>query len=535
MKGIVSTIIIFLSIIYGMTITAQEISVKSVAVVPSDLSARTRQRNDLNGNPCALVKVALPLANASFEGNIVGNCEFMTNEYWIYMSAGTKRLIIKCPYIPSLVVNFKEYGIERLNGKDTYNIKLSYKHPKSKISISDYEKEMGSGEKLVAEGKYEDAINLFTQIHENLVNLGEVEFASSAQSRINQCKRLIALDNLNGFEYRPLYHGRFSYMDLSRDTDLAYNNCTSDFYGVIDSIGNLISRPIFNEILEYHNGVAWVRQGLNWGNITLDGAINVPIKFQMEIIDYEGKPSCVALYESGESNGFKICDYISGQPLLSNIYTSTKARWYPSPTNFDYFCVHDKKKNKDYFIDKKSKTIRCDLGKYTHVYYLKYGLSEVCYKYAYGIVDSFGEIVLQPEFNISQITCCEADCEDIPLLSISSHKNYQDNGERIYNYKERNYINDKSYHKVYRIWDKWIIVSFWNGKREFFGIVNKDTGEELINPYTSNISEIIAPLTHMEKSKENDTSTKENRFIIKYYGTPKQDYLNRDGAIINSQ
>lgn len=267
----------------------------------------------------------------------------------------------------------------------------------------------------------------------------------------------------------------------------------------------------------------------------------------MEVIEYNGNPSCVALSDRTQNgNGFTICDYVSGQPLLPNVFSSTKAGWYPSPSNFDYFCLHDKKKNHDYFIDKVSKSIRCDLGKLSHVYYLNYGLSQVQKNYAYGIVDSFGEIVLAPEYYINEITRCQYNEDEIvPLLAISSYKNYDENGVSIYNYKERSYINERSYHKIYRIWHQWIIVSFWDGKREFFGVVNKDTGEELINPYKSNIFEIIAPVTDnsyddipdvvlpaIDKGR-NNTSTQENRCIIKYHNSTRQDYLNRDGKITN--
>ena len=49
------------------------------------------------------------------------------------------------------------------------------------------------------------------------------------------------------------------FFDLNR-IDESTDDYFSDYYGIIDSIGNLISRPIFNEILPYRNGVAWVRQ-----------------------------------------------------------------------------------------------------------------------------------------------------------------------------------------------------------------------------------------------------------------------------------
>lgn len=520
-----SLIVIFtiLSILRFETINAQDISVQSFSMVETDLSAKINQRKDLNGIPCALIKVSLPIANAQFEGNIIGNCEFKTNEYWVYVTNGSKKLIIKCPGVESLLVNFNEYSIDRLYENITYNLKLLYRNSNSRMSINEYEANMKEGEKMYSHRDYAGAIEYFTGFKDKLLDLGETEFAASVQTRINKCKRLISLKKLNGIEISDLSSGRYSFLDLNGISN------DSDKYGIIDSVGNLVYRPLFDEILPYRNGVAWVRQGHNWGNVTLEGAINVPIKYQMEVVEYNGNPSCVALLDRKQNgDGFLICDYISGQPLLPNLFSSTKARWYPSPSNFNYFCLHDKKKNKDYFIDKVSKSIKCDLGKLNHVDYLNYGLSQVRKGYAYGIVDSFGEFVLAPEYNIDNITRCQYDEDEIvPLLAVSSYKNYEENGVSIYNYKERNYINNRSYHKIYRIWHQWIIVSFWDGKQEFFGVVNKDTGEELINPYKSNISEIIAPVTDNEyedipdevlsllgKRRHNNSSLQENKCII---------------------
>ena len=131
----------------NVTIDAQMISVKSVDVALTDLSAKTTPKSDLNGNPYALVKVALPLANANFEGNIVGNCEFKTNECWIYMSSGTKKLVIKYPGVESLSVNFKEYGIDWLNEKVTYIVSISYISSNDRLSTTDYENGMKEGER----------------------------------------------------------------------------------------------------------------------------------------------------------------------------------------------------------------------------------------------------------------------------------------------------------------------------------------------------------------------------------------------------
>lgn len=80
-------------------------------VAPMDLSASTQPRNDLNGNPCALVKVQLATADATFEGNVIGDVAYSQGEYWVYMSAGSYMLNIKHKSFVPLFVNFRDYDI----------------------------------------------------------------------------------------------------------------------------------------------------------------------------------------------------------------------------------------------------------------------------------------------------------------------------------------------------------------------------------------------------------------------------------------
>ena len=101
---------------------AQELTVKSMELAAMDLSASTYQRPDKNGKPCALVKVQLVRPGAVFEGNVIGETEYKTNEYWVYMSAGSYMLNIKHPNFLSLMVNFRDYDIRSVESLTTYNL-----------------------------------------------------------------------------------------------------------------------------------------------------------------------------------------------------------------------------------------------------------------------------------------------------------------------------------------------------------------------------------------------------------------------------
>ena len=82
-------------------------------------------RKDANGVPCALVKVQLPVENVKFEGNIIDS-EYKTNEYWVFLSAGTKRLRIKCPGALPLDIDATEIEPNGLKSKCVYSISLHF-------------------------------------------------------------------------------------------------------------------------------------------------------------------------------------------------------------------------------------------------------------------------------------------------------------------------------------------------------------------------------------------------------------------------
>ena len=111
-------------LIATVSLHAQKLAVEKMEMMPMDLSASTQQRNDRNGNACALVKVQLATAGASFEGNVIGDAEFKKGEYWVYMSEGSYMLNVKHPDFLPLFVNFRDYGINKVEQKTTYVLTL---------------------------------------------------------------------------------------------------------------------------------------------------------------------------------------------------------------------------------------------------------------------------------------------------------------------------------------------------------------------------------------------------------------------------
>jgi len=105
-------------------VQAQELFIKLLIAAPMDLSASQYERSDLAGQPCGLVKVQLATTGARFEGNVIGQVEYKTGEYWVYMSEGSYMLSVKHPSFIPLSVNFRDYGITGIEGKATYKLTL---------------------------------------------------------------------------------------------------------------------------------------------------------------------------------------------------------------------------------------------------------------------------------------------------------------------------------------------------------------------------------------------------------------------------
>ena len=124
---------------------SQELQVKSFEDAPTDISAVRHVVYDLNGEPCALVKLGLVLPDAKFEGSILQS-EYKDGEWWLYFAAGSKYITIKSDSFPPL-----RYEFEALLPKMTYIILVDKpiieSGPKGTASIYAYLKNEKSGDK----------------------------------------------------------------------------------------------------------------------------------------------------------------------------------------------------------------------------------------------------------------------------------------------------------------------------------------------------------------------------------------------------
>ncbi len=126
LRNIVTSIIAGLCGLHFMCFvsSAQTLDVKSFDTANTDLSAAVHPRKDLNGEYCALVKIAAPNIELTVQGNVVGVIERKGSEYWCYITPGTKKIRIVPTAFEPLSVVFEDYGTESVESRQTYTITL---------------------------------------------------------------------------------------------------------------------------------------------------------------------------------------------------------------------------------------------------------------------------------------------------------------------------------------------------------------------------------------------------------------------------
>ena len=107
------------------TAVAQKLSVESFVLAPTDITAQTEGRKDLNGDACALVKISFVGDVADVEGNVIKPLVRRNNETWAFMTQESRQMkVVTKDYLP-LMVTFGDYGIEKLQSNRTYVLTLT--------------------------------------------------------------------------------------------------------------------------------------------------------------------------------------------------------------------------------------------------------------------------------------------------------------------------------------------------------------------------------------------------------------------------
>ena len=118
--------LIILFLFMSLAASAQRLAVESLKLRPNDLSARNvkNQRHDLNGKPCALLKVmVLDDITKCSSGNI-GDIVTEGPVKLIYITSATPSIELSFQYHYPLTINFADYGYKHLEGNSTYELNL---------------------------------------------------------------------------------------------------------------------------------------------------------------------------------------------------------------------------------------------------------------------------------------------------------------------------------------------------------------------------------------------------------------------------
>lgn len=154
------TLITIFFILAAVNLNAQELVVFKCEPAPTDITARTSPRKDLNGALCCLIKVSSPADITKIQGNIIGDITKTGQESWIYCSPGTKRLQLLFDQYNSIDIIFSEYGINNLESGSVVKVQLV------DIIQTDEQVALLTGTKLYQAQRYVPAIKILKPLAE---------------------------------------------------------------------------------------------------------------------------------------------------------------------------------------------------------------------------------------------------------------------------------------------------------------------------------------------------------------------------------
>ena len=118
---------LLLSLLYAFFLNAQELTVKSFTLSGSEIISSKDRRNDLTGQPCALLKIQMVDQLDKVEGNVIGNVVDRGTEKWVYVTDGTYQLRIYPKNHLPITLNIKEknYGVNQMESNRVYILRLT--------------------------------------------------------------------------------------------------------------------------------------------------------------------------------------------------------------------------------------------------------------------------------------------------------------------------------------------------------------------------------------------------------------------------
>ncbi|MBR7055223.1 MAG: formylglycine-generating enzyme family protein [Prevotella sp.] len=138
---------LLLAVFTTLSATAQEMTVKSMQLVPGDATASLAEnlRTDNNDDYAGLVKVYLSVPGASFSGpSVLEQKACNADEYWVFMAKNAYRLHVAAPGCIPLDINFRDHGIDGIESRRTYVLTILLPQTDDAKSANDSEMDEAS-------------------------------------------------------------------------------------------------------------------------------------------------------------------------------------------------------------------------------------------------------------------------------------------------------------------------------------------------------------------------------------------------------
>ena len=116
--------LILLFCLFGLNVRAQETTKVNSFLETTQHIPLNDRRSDLNGDPCALVKVQVVDNISRVEGNTIGDIVNKGVEKWIFMCKGSRNIKIHLKNNLPVTVKFRDYKINGLESNRVYELIL---------------------------------------------------------------------------------------------------------------------------------------------------------------------------------------------------------------------------------------------------------------------------------------------------------------------------------------------------------------------------------------------------------------------------
>ena len=331
---IMRSLITAVCLLLAANVLADEIRVKSFSMQMEPMTVEM-QRKDNNGEVCALVKVIIPSAQATFEGNLIGRSDYKTSEYWCYLSPGSKQLKVKYPNCEPLMVDITDSNANGIKGKTIYQLVISVI------------KDMSAGQETLT-----DSIMSKLRIEKYLTNISTVnpKFIHPKRGRLYPFQK----DGLWGFlddAFQVVIPPAYS--DLQNDV-LIKNQYECSRW--MDS----------RESFQWEQDFYWVKKNNLWGCIDENGNTLIPFKYKDMFEPNEGYDRCRLCFVTDTLDNHFIIDRLTGEKYqtVGKWGYHKNSRYSKSYRTQSLFHVPSMGKSEDVFVDKiTGKIVDIKLGK----------------------------------------------------------------------------------------------------------------------------------------------------------------------------